>query len=604
MRILYFLLIILSASGCVKDNHKTLQIDDTVSSIIDTEILCDEFPESTCATASEFQDLATQAFDSSTPEEPKHFVSLLNYGQDALLARIHLIRSAKKTIDFQTYIWANDEVGELFFHELLRASRRGVKVRVIVDQITVTLEPELIARLATAHVNLEVAFYNPVFSHGKTTPLTLTRGMFSFKRIDQRMHNKVLVVDGQIGIVGGRNIENKYYDYDPEYSFKDRDVIVIGPVATQMRKSFERYWNNEVVVKAIYLVDVGEEVMKLDKGGISDLFNEPDLSLFSDIDKLANQYSIAQERPAISPFLVGKVKFLADLPGKPPKSEVKDYKNSPAALREVVRNSQISLTVQTPYLVLSRTARSMLKKMKKKNSDLKITISTNSLASTDVPMIYGITFKQKREVVKSLKTKLYELKPFPGDIRKLIPRYDRLIAIENPEKLSNPSEEDDRLPVQKKGLRIGLHAKSLVVDSTITVIGSHNLDPRSANINTESVVIIWDKKVASAIEQNILLDTEHQNSWVIAKRDSVPYISHFSEIIGSISSLLPVFDIWPFRYTSSYQLKESMQPVPHDHPDFYNNYENVGQFPEVNLEAKSIQTLLIKSFGGFIAPLM
>jgi phosphatidylserine/phosphatidylglycerophosphate/cardiolipin synthase-like enzyme len=599
-----FLVLLLMLTGCGKALFVRPPVDEAISTLIDREIRCENFPQTTCAIDSELHNLADQAFSNSLTDSPKHFVSVLNYGQDALLTRIHLIRAAKKSIDLQTYIWANDEVGQFVFNELLKAARRGVKVRVIVDQITVKEDPALLAKLATSHINLEIAFYNPVFSHGKTTPLTLTQGMFSFKRIDQRMHNKILVVDEQIGIVGGRNIENKYYDYDPAYSFKDRDVIVIGPAVKEKRESFEQYWNNEVVVKAIYLVDVGKEIIKLDREEPYTLFNEPEMSLFSDIDILANRFSISQERQAISPFSVGMVKFYADLPGKPPKRRVKEYKNNPAALREVLRSTTKSLTVQTPYLVLSRTARATLKKMKKQNPDLEITISSNSLASTDVHMIYGITFKQKREIVKNLEANLYEFKPFPGGAREYILRYDRLISVDSPEDHSNPPEQSERLPVMNNGLRVGLHAKSFVVDSNIVVVGSHNLDPRSANINTESVVIIWDEKIASAIEQSILLDTKPQNSWIIAKRETVPFISYFSNIIGSISSLLPVLDVWPFRYTSSYELNKGMEPIPADHPDFYTHYKDVGQFPEVNLSLQSIQTRLIKTFGGFIAPLM
>ena len=160
--------------GCGKTVHVRPAIDESVSALIDIEIRCPDYPQATCAIDSELQALADKAFSDSTIKKPKHYVSVLNYGQDALLARIHLIRAAKKSIDFQTYIWANDEVGQLFFYELLEAAKRGVKVRIIVDQITVKENPDVIAMLATSHINLEIAFYNPVFSHGKTTPLTLT----------------------------------------------------------------------------------------------------------------------------------------------------------------------------------------------------------------------------------------------------------------------------------------------------------------------------------------------------------------------------------------------------------------------------------------------
>jgi hypothetical protein len=135
------LIMMLISIGCTKQVHTHLQIDETVTSLMDSHITCNTAPEDTCAIASEFYELAEEALKESSVEEPKHFVSFLNYGQNALLARIHLIRAAKKSIEVQTYIWANDEVGQLMFVELLRAARRGVNVRIIVDQITVTAAP-------------------------------------------------------------------------------------------------------------------------------------------------------------------------------------------------------------------------------------------------------------------------------------------------------------------------------------------------------------------------------------------------------------------------------------------------------------------------------
>jgi putative cardiolipin synthase len=599
------IVLVLMIAGCVNGLHKHAEIDKAVTALIDTEINCSDIPDGTCAIPSELHEMAEQGLAGFTSEEPQHFVSILNIGQDALLARLHLIRAAKKSIELQTYIWANDEVGRLIFFELLQAARRGVKVRVIVDQITVEESPDLLARLATAHVNLEISFYNPTFSRGKTTPLTLSTGaLFSFSGINQRMHNKVFVVDELIGIVGGRNIENKYYDYSPTYNFKDRDVLVIGPVVAQMSNAFERYWNDEIVVKAVYLVDVGQEVVKLNESNQSTLMDKPDFSLFKDIDLLANQYSVFKYRPAIKPFLTSRVEYSADLPGKPTGEEKIRQKDISNALRDVIGSAQKSLTIQTPYFVLSRTANREFKQLLRQNPNLQFRVSSNSLASTDLTMIYAITFKQKRDVIKNLKVNLYELRPFPADIRKYIPRYDQLVVTESSELYDDPSKNDDSLPIIQKGPRIGMHAKSIVVDGKIAIIGSHNFDPRSISINTESAVIIWDENVARALEQNIILDTEPQNSWVIAKQESVPFISHFSNILGSISSMMPVFDIWPFQYTSSYQLKEGMEMMPSDHPDFYKNYEDVGQFPEVNLSSNAVRARLIKSFGGFIAPLM
>jgi phosphatidylserine/phosphatidylglycerophosphate/cardiolipin synthase-like enzyme len=599
------MIVILICMGCMKQVQPTTQIDDIVTSLTDTTITCPGSPADTCAIASEFHDLAEQAQKESSDETPRHFVSFLNYGKDALLARIHLIRSAKKSIEVQTYIWANDEVGQLVFMELLRAARRGVNVRIIVDQITVTAAPALIAQLASAHANLEISLYNPIFSEGKSSTLTVVKGaLFSFRKLNQRMHNKLFIVDDSIAIVGGRNIENKYYDYDPIFAFKDRDVLVMGPAAKQAADSFDQYWNNEVVVKAIYLSDVGAELVKLRENGKPPSLDAPDVSLFADLRSIADSYSICSERPQCRPFRVGRVEYTADHPGKSAAETPEKYENISSTMAQVLDSAQKSVTIQTPYLIMSKTALRKLRKMRKKKPDLTFTVSTNSLAATDLYFIYAQTYRQKKQFVKDLGFNLYELKPFPGDARFLIPRYDQLRAHKGPEELLVSSESDNALPVQREGPRIGLHAKSIVIDNEIAIIGSHNLTPRSIAFNTENAMIIRDEAFARELEQNILRDTLPQNSWVIAKKETIPLLSHVSWMIGNISRMIPFFDVWPFRYTSSFELKKGMDPLtPHD-PDFYKHYVDVGQFPDVDLPQKAIKTRLFKAFGGFTAPIM
>ena len=144
----------------------------------------------------------------------------------------------------------------------------------------------------------------------------------------------------------------------------------------------------------------------------------------------------------------------------------------------------------------------------------------------------------------------------------------------------------------------------MVLDDNVAMIGSHNFDPRSANLNTEAGVIIWDEAVAGRLKSDIMHDCAPQNSWFVAKRKQVPVISYFSGIIGSISRALPIFDIWPFRYTTSYELKEGMEPVPFGHPDFYRNYKDLKAFPGINLSRRATQTRLITAMGGFITPII
>jgi putative cardiolipin synthase len=579
------LLLILMSAGCVRATYTHLQIDKTVTAHIDSGIRCGSFPENTCAIGSEFHELADRAFRGSAADDPQHFVSLLDIGQDALLARIHLIRAAKKSIDLQTFVWADDESGNLIFVELLKAARRGVKVRLLIDQFSIQAPPELIARLAAAHTNLEIRFYNPTLNQGRDTPLTFTRGMlFSFNKLNQRMHNKLVVIDGRIGIVGGRNIQNKYYDYDTEFNFKDRDVIIAGPAVKEMRDSFQQYWDSDIVVKAAYLDDVGDEIVRLTNNNDLKLTEALDLSIFADIIKSADEYSICSEGQPCRPFLAGRVQYLADIPGKPSETS-QESRFDP--LKDVLNNAKRSITIQTPYLVLSKPAYKRIKDIKKDNPDIQLNVSTNSLASTDAYMVYAMSYKYKKRYIKKLKFNLYEFKPRPGDARRYIPRYEMLV-----------NEGSDEAP------NIGMHAKTMVVDGEIAIVGSHNFDSRSAIMNTENIVIIWDRDVAAAVEQNIMKDTEPQNSWVIAKRQAVPVISHFSGFIGEVSRVIPFFDVWPFRYTSSYQLKDGMEALPADHPDFYEHYSDVGQFPEAGLSSKAIRTRLMKAFGGSLEPLM
>jgi phosphatidylserine/phosphatidylglycerophosphate/cardiolipin synthase-like enzyme len=189
----------------------------------------------------------------------------------------------------------------------------------------------------------------------------------------------------------------------------------------------------------------------------------------------------------------------------------------------------------------------------------------------------------------------------PGDVEKMIPRYRALTA---PDGKPDQPMVDNELPVNIKGTRVGLHAKSFVVDDRIAWIGSHNFDPRSASFNTELALAIWDDAVAAALKRNILHDAEPQNSWAVAPRKTIPLISHVSGFVGGISQRLPVLDVWPFRYTTNYELRKGKTAVPYSDPGFHDHYESVGDFPGINLSPKRVQTYLIGAMGGFAVPLM
>jgi phosphatidylserine/phosphatidylglycerophosphate/cardiolipin synthase-like enzyme len=142
------------------------------------------------------------------------------------------------------------------------------------------------------------------------------------------------------------------------------------------------------------------------------------------------------------------------------------------------------------------------------------------------------------------------------------------------------------------------------MDHRLSLVGSHNFDPRSNKLNTECGVFILDDEVAAVLEQSILNACEPRNAWTVSRAPTVPVVSYFSGILGAVSSALPFFDVWPYRYSSNYELKEGYEVLSPRDPRFQENYIDVGYFPEVSDSATVIQTRLMKAFGGWARPLM
>jgi len=183
-------------------------------------------------------------FGLDASDDGRHYVTLLEYGEQSLALRLHLVRAAQETIDLQNFILRKDTTGELLLTELLEAARRGVKVRLLLDQMFSFSDAEYLVQLTMAHSNLEIRFYNPSFYKAKMAKHDwLSAVACCFRRFNQRMHNKLMVTDGLVGVVGGRNIADRYFEFDSNYGFKDRDVAVFGPSVAAMSDSFEWFWD-------------------------------------------------------------------------------------------------------------------------------------------------------------------------------------------------------------------------------------------------------------------------------------------------------------------------------------------------------------------------
>jgi len=316
--------------------------------------------------------------------------------------------------------------------------------------------------------------------------------------------------------------------------------------------------------------------------------------------------------------------------------------------------------MQTPYLVLSRGARKMFKRMHDRPDPPTITISSNSLASTDAFPVYALSFKYKRRYLRELGFHLFETKPQPldtpvdiaasgapertttqvGDLNNgpvtdvsangITPAIEQhgiegvLIgsggsaggrsSAARPRTLLDKITFDEAggifrrrnnrlVPLRETGLRISLHAKSIVIDGDIGIIGSHNFDPRSDHYNTEGAVVVHSTEIAQRIQQAILLDAAPQNSWLIARRPP-SLVSGVNGGIAQVFEELPLFDFWPFRYATSYELKPGCAPLPSEDPHFHDCWTPVGDFPGVEISVKAFATRVLTAFGAGFAPIL
>jgi len=614
----------------------------------DTALTCDQ-PDR-CAERSPLRALAGQAFAASSPDHPRHYALILDEGGDALLARLNVIRSATRRIDLQTYIFDKDDSARLVLDELIVAAQRGVRVRVLIDQLSAIADLPILTALAGKHRNLELRIYNPTFNLAKPNYLHYAASVICcFRRFNQRMHNKLLVVDDAVGIAGGRNYQDDYYDWDSEFNFRDRDVLVAGPEVHAMERNFDAYWNDPRSVPVERLNDVARVL--LDTGVPAMPEAQPQRP-----GRLARMAAMASDpeqirQRLVAPALpVGAVEYLADLPLKHHR-EPRPRDAGAGGLADLIAAARDEILLQTPYLVLSDHARALFGDLRARDDAPRVLVSTNSLAATDNPIVYALTYKYKRRHLRELGFDVFEYKPFPED-----PPVDRALAAWLPGDAAAPQvarselpggsvggsrgsggagagaagaderQVQDKLrtetrpsflrtsqpanrpvPLTREGPRMGLHAKSMVIDRRIGVIGTHNFDPRSETYNTEAVVVIDDPAFAQALAASIERDIAPENSWTVAPRVKPPVLSGLNYSMGKVMEASPVLDLWPWRYATNYAFMPGPDcplPLPRRDPGFHQCYQPVGDFPEVRLGPKTLFTRMLTAFGAGLVPIL
>ena len=419
-------------------------------------------------------------------------VYVLEKGEEALIGRAWLTQHATKSIEVQYFIWSTDNIGILAAEQLLSAAERGVAVRVLVDDFLIDAEDRTLL-LLSAHPNVEIRVYNPNVSVGVGFWQRLKNAVTGFRAINQRMHDKTAIFDGIAGITGGRNMADEYFDYDHEYNFRDRDVLLLGRSVADMQDNFEEFWLSElsVPVETIFEEDdvhISPADMRQRSKLLHDYAADPanfEAQVREAINNAANYF------PALLQAMSWEdVVFLSDVPGKNSgESGLGGGGESTNQLINAVKNARESILIQSPYLIMPVGGIELFDELVDRG--VRIRISTNSLASTDNIQAFS-GYQGQREDLLLAGVELFEYMDKPSIRTELIDRYPRIA---------------DNDPV------FAIHAKSMVIDDEIIFIGTFNLDPRSANLNTEVGVLIENRDLARQVSESIERDMMPGNSW-------------------------------------------------------------------------------------------
>jgi putative cardiolipin synthase len=457
----------------------------------------------------------------SHPQETGAYI--LENGIEALLARAWLADHATTSIEVQYFIWSTDNIGTLASEALIRAANRGVKVRVIVDDLLIDAADKTLLALAK-HPKVEIRIYNPKHRVGSHIGQRIWNIITDFKSANQRMHDKVFVVDGAVAITGGRNMASEYFNFHHESNFRDRDALILGAAVKVVSSNFENFWKHDLSVP-VETIFAHHRFMK----SAVDISDKEVQTIYQQLHIYANQdenfdpqlkqaiRNIPQSFERIAQEMVWtKVDFIHDIPGKNNQDGLQGSGDSSRALAALVRGAQKEIIIQSPYLILSDKAKSLLQETIKRG--VKIIINTNSMASTDNLQAFS-GYRNQREELLKMGLQIFEFRPDAESRGKL---------------LTSPVIDKFKPAV------FGLHAKSMVVDGKIAYIGTFNFDPRSENLNTEVGVIIHNEQLATQLAKAIRDDMKPSNSWNALSEDPDQFVGRGKRFKVWLMQLLPL----------------------------------------------------------------
>ena len=388
----------------------------------------------------------------------------LRDGGDAFAARALLADAAERTLDIRYYIWRNDLSGTLLLDALRRAAARGVRVRLLLDDNNTPGLDGFLAALI-AEPNVEVRLFNP-FVYRRWRWLNY---LTDFRRLNRRMHNKSFTADGQVAIVGGRNVGDEYFDVDLHVDFVDLDVLAIGPVVAEVCSDFDRYWVSPCAYPAERILRRLDAAARRDVAAAAAAVSS---------DPAAHRYvETLESSPFVQDLLAGRLQYvwaptrmLSDDPAKG-SGTAPEHRLLLQRLAELVGEARSSFLLVSPYLVPTRAGVHALATLAARG--VAVTALTNALESTDIALVHSGYAKRRRQLL-DIGLRLFELK-------RTLPR----------------PPGGHRRP--RGASRSSLHAKIFAVDGARVFVGSFNFDHRSERLNTEMGFVIESAELAQTI---------------------------------------------------------------------------------------------------------
>lgn len=394
---------------------------------------------------------------------------LLTSSTNALMSRVALADHAQRSLDLQYYIFENDATGRLVAQRLLAAADRGVRVRLLVDDINASNAIDLFDALDT-HPNIEVRLFNPFATRSPSLLSKAAQFLLDTHRLNRRMHNKSFIADGNVAVVGGRNIGDAYFDAGNDTNFRDLDLIAIGPVVQQASHAFDAYWNCDAAypVKAFH----GKHADHYDLAKLRvDLAHDARAFAQTDYAQATLEHlphGASADRPGT--WFWGPANLVADQPAKIEAGPDQAQLRIGPDIKAMTDATQHELLLISPYFIPGESGTAYLDAMARRHVTIKVL--TNSLASDDEPVVYAGYSRYRRPLLES-GVQIYELQPAAGAPQ----------------------------PVTSGGTSSGvsLHAKAIVVDGQKVFVGSMNMDARSKLLNTEMGIIVDSVPLAAAV---------------------------------------------------------------------------------------------------------